>query len=207
MDRDLIFRKLQEHTPSILGSRHMIRYAVLLPLIQKEDEVHILFEVRSHFLRRQPGEICFPGGKVDPNDLDEKAAAIRETIEELGIEKDEILNVSPLDYMFFPSDMLLYPYAGFIQHPENIRLNQAEVEEIFTVPISFFLNQPPRIYRVNFKVEPDENFPFELIPGGQNYKWRKRGMEEYFYVYENRTIWGLTARILAHFIEIISSGD
>jgi peroxisomal coenzyme A diphosphatase NUDT7 len=203
MEREQIFRKLQKRTPSILGSEQVKRYAVLLPLLQKEDEVHVLFEVRSQYLRRQPGEICFPGGKVDPNDADEKAAAIRETIEELGIEKDEILDVSPLDYMYFPSDMILYPYVGFIKNLENIHLNPAEVGEIFTVPLSFFINQAPKVYQIEFKVVPEENFPYELIAGGENYKWRTRKMDEYFYLYKDKTIWGLTAKILTHFIDII----
>ncbi|NRD80397.1 CoA pyrophosphatase [Bacillus sp. BRMEA1] len=203
MKRDQIVTKLQNHMPSILGGGHVKKYAVMLPLIQKEDGIHVLFEVRSQQLRRQPGEICFPGGKVDAADIDEKAAAIRETMEELGVKKDEIFDIFPLDYMYFPSDMILFPFVGYISNPENISVNPAEVGEIFSVPISFFLNQPPKIYQVQFKIEPERNFPFDLIPGGENYKWRKRSMDEYFYLYENKTIWGLTAKILFHFIEII----
>lgn len=203
MERNGIFAKLEKHIPTILGSEEVKKYAVMLPLIQKKDEVHVLFEVRSQHLRRQPGEICFPGGKVDANDVDERAAAIRETMEELGVKKDTILNVFPLDYMYFPSDMILYPYAGFINNPENIRLNPSEVDEVFSVPISFFINNAPKVYQIEFKVVPEKNFPFELISGGENYQWRTRKIDEHFYLYEDKTIWGLTAKILTHFIEII----
>jgi 8-oxo-dGTP pyrophosphatase MutT (NUDIX family) len=169
----------------------------------KEDGIHILFEVRSLELRRQPGEICFPGGRIDAQDLNEEGAAIRETVEELGIMKHEITDVFPLDYMISPYGMILYPYVGYIKNPENIQPNPSEVGEIFTVPLSFLIHNEPEVYRIALKAEPEENFPFDLIPGGVKYNWRSRAIDEYFYRYGNKAIWGLTARILAHFIEII----
>ncbi|ETI68160.1 NUDIX hydrolase [Neobacillus vireti] len=203
MELETVVTKLKRHNPVILGSEKFAKYAVMLPLIEKEDGIHVLFEVRSLELRRQPGEICFPGGKVDLEDKDERETAIRETMEELGISGENITEVYPLDFMVSPFGMLVYPYTGFISHSELIQPNPAEVGEIFTVPLSFFINKEPEIYHIEFKVVPEEKFPFDLIVGGQNYNWRTRGIEEYFYVYEGRTIWGMTARILAHFIEII----
>ncbi|MFP3361046.1 coenzyme A pyrophosphatase, partial [Planococcus sp. SIMBA_143] len=54
--------KLTHHTARILGAEDLYKYAILLPLMEKEDGIHLLFEVRAASLRRQPGEICFPGG-------------------------------------------------------------------------------------------------------------------------------------------------
>ena len=71
----------------------------MLPLIEINNETHVLFEVRSLNLRRQPGEICFPGGKIEQDDVDQRQCAIRETSEELGIHESDIENVIPLDYM------------------------------------------------------------------------------------------------------------
>ncbi|WP_040208700.1 NUDIX hydrolase [Neobacillus jeddahensis] len=203
MELDPVLQKLKVHTPKILGSERFSKYAVMIPLLQKEDGIHILFEVRSLELRRQPGEICFPGGRIDPEDLDEKGGAVRETVEELRIDEEDISDVYPLDYMISPFGMILYPYVGYIKKPDRISPNPSEVGEIFTVPLAFFMKNNPEIYRVQFKAEPEENFPFDLIPGGEKYQWRARGLEEYFYRYGDRAIWGLTARILAHFIEII----
>jgi peroxisomal coenzyme A diphosphatase NUDT7 len=197
MEREHILGKLKIHHPTILGSENFSKFAILLPLIQKEDGLHVLFEVRSLQLRRQPGEICFPGGRIDSNDLDGESAAIRETMEELGIMKGDISSVYPLDYLFSPFGMIVYPYVGFITNSENLKLNEEEVGEVFTVPLSFFIKNDPTVYLVNFKAEPEDNFPIE------DYNWRTRHMEEYFYYYENRVIWGLTARILSHFIDII----
>lgn len=203
VERDTILTKLKNHVPKILGSEKFSRYAVMLPLIYKEDGIHVLFEVRSQQLRRQPGEICFPGGRIDSGDSDEKAAAIRETIEELGIPVENISEVFPLDYMVTPFGMMLFPFAGFINNPESIQANPSEVGELFTVPLAFFIEKDPEIYRIEFKAVPEENFPFGLITGGENYNWRTREMKEYFYIYQDKVIWGLTARILAHFIEMI----
>jgi 8-oxo-dGTP pyrophosphatase MutT (NUDIX family) len=203
MQMEKVLTKLKSHTPTILGSEKFSKYAVMLPLIQKEEGIHVLFEVRSLELRMQPGEVCFPGGRIDSQDLDEKDAAIRETVEELGINREDISEVFPLDYMISPFGMIIFPYVGFINSPELIQPNPSEVGELFTVPLSFLIKNDPEIHHINFKAEPEENFPFDLIAGGENYKWRTRGMEEYFYLYEGKTIWGLTARILTHFIEIL----
>ncbi|MEH7113697.1 CoA pyrophosphatase [Neobacillus niacini] len=195
--------KLQSHTPKILGSDKFSKYAVMVPLIQKEDDIHVLFEIRSLQLRRQPGEICFPGGRIDPHDIDEKGAAIRETIEELGISNENLSEVLPLDFMISPFGMMIYPFVAIIENPELINPNPAEVGEVFTVPLTYFIENDPEIYHLHFKVEPEENFPFDLIIGGENYNWRARALDEYFYVYEEKAIWGITAKILSHFIEIL----
>lgn len=203
MDSNTIYTKIKKHATSILGNENLSKYAVLLPLIEKDNEMHIIFEVRSKKLRRQPGEICFPGGRMDKQDKTDQITAIRETEEELGIGQEQITDVFPLDYLVSPFDMIVYPHAGFINGYESIIPNPAEVEEVFTVPLSFFLHTPPKIHYVNVKMEPEENFPFDLIVGGQDYKWRSGKMDEYFYIYEDKVIWGLTAKILAHFVDVI----
>jgi len=203
MELEPILSKLKNHTPKILGSEKFSKYAVMVPLIEKEDGVHVLLEVRSLELRRQPGEICFPGGRIDAQDSDEKAAAIRETVEELCVSKESISNVLPLDFMISPFGMIIYPFVGYIKTPNPIVPNPSEVGEIFTVPLSFLIKNEPEIYRIEFKAEPEVNFPFDLIVGGENYNWRTRGIEEYFYRYDGKVIWGLTAKILAHFIDLL----
>lgn len=207
MEQKDLLEKIQNRTPSILGSEDFSKYAILLPIIQKEEGTHILFEVRSLKLRRQPGEICFPGGRIDANDQNEKSAAIRETLEELGLNKMDISDVYPLDYLISPFGMILYPFVGFIKNTKAIKPNPSEVEEIFTVPLSFFLENEPKIFQVKLQPVPEEDFPYDLIVGGENYRWQPRQMDEHFYLYENRVIWGLTAKILAHFIDILKDKD
>ncbi|MFD1362873.1 NUDIX hydrolase [Lentibacillus salinarum] len=203
MDLESIMKKIKQHTPSVLGHEQLTKSAVLLPLIQKENELHVLFEVRAKSMRRQPGEICFPGGRIDMQDKGPREAAIRETTEELGISDEMISDVFPLDYLVTPFGMIIYTYAGLISTRAPFQPNPAEVGELFTVPLTFFLETEPVIHHVNLQVQPEASFPFELIPGGENYNWRTRQMDEYFYIYDENVIWGLTARILAHFVAMI----
>lgn len=176
------------------------QYAVLLPIIEIENELHILFEVRAKNLKRQPNEVCFPGGKVEQNDTSTQFTAIRETCEELGIDQSNINDIFPINY--YQSDIQIYPYVGFLQNT-NFHLNKDVVDKIFTVPLQKLLTISPTIHRVNLIPQVSDNFPYHLIPNGQNYKWQTRHIDEYFYCYEDKVIWGLTARILQHFLELI----
>ncbi|MBT2639585.1 CoA pyrophosphatase [Bacillus sp. ISL-39] len=202
MNINQISKTLLGRTPSILGHEQFIKFAVLLPLVEVEDEVHILFEVRSLTMRRQPGEVCFPGGKIEKGENPQKAA-VRETSEELGIPEGEIIDVFPLDYMVSAFGTIIYPFVGRISNLNSIIPNEAEVGEVFTVPLSFFKKNQPDSYKINFQVEPEDGFPFDLIIGGENYNWQTRTMDEYFYRANGKVIWGLTARVLTHFIELL----
>ncbi|ANU21894.1 NUDIX hydrolase [Planococcus donghaensis] len=203
MDPEKLLEKMKNRTPDVLGHDEFLKSAILLPLIEKEGEVHVLFEVRSHMLRQQPGEICFPGGKIDAQDQTEQAAAVRETIEELGIKESQLSTILPLDYLVSPFGMIVYSFVGVIDSKATFVPNSSEVDSVFTVPLSFFLKNNPQKYRINFEIQPEENFPYDLIAGGENYNWRARQMDENFYIYEDKVIWGLTAKVLLHFIEII----
>ncbi|WP_110113362.1 CoA pyrophosphatase [Bacillus sp. CGMCC 1.16541] len=200
-----INEKLKNHTPQLLGAETFKHFSVLVPLVEKADGLHVLFEVRAFNMRRQPGEICFPGGKVDETDKDEKYTAIRETMEELRITKEQIMHVQPLDYMISPFGTIIYPYVGVLHKVSSFTPNQAEVAEVFTVPLEHFKQTPPERYSVQYEGKPESTFPFHLIANGEEYNWQTRAMEEYFYYYKDKVIWGLTARILHHFLEVIES--
>jgi peroxisomal coenzyme A diphosphatase NUDT7 len=197
-----ISEALLGRTPSILGHEQFMKFAVLLPLVEVNNEVHILFEVRALTLRRQPGEVCFPGGRIEKGEEPRRAAA-RETSEELGIKESDITNMIPLDFMVSAFGTIIYPFVGTIKNPESIKPSEAEVGEVFTVPLAFFKKNQPATYKINFQVEPEDGFPFDLIIGGENYNWQTRSMDEYFYRVNGKVIWGLTARVLTHFLELM----
>ena len=144
MNISTVIEKLNSRHPSILGFEELRKYAVLLPLMEIENETHILFEVRSMNLRRQPGEICFPGGKIEQEET-QKQCAIRETSEELGIFESNITDVIPLASMLNAANNIIYPFVGRIENPEEIKPNKSEVGEVFTVPLSFFQSTKPEI--------------------------------------------------------------
>ncbi len=198
---------LKNRKPRPLGHRKAMNFAVFLPLVEMNGETHVLFEVRASHMRRQPGEVCFPGGRMDNSDASELHCAVRETMEELGLSQGDISHVIPLDYIVSGYGTIIYPFAGCISSLANISANEEEVGELFTVPLSYFLRNDPARYKIHFDVRPEEGFPFDLIIGGENYNWQVRHMEEYFYQYEGRVIWGLTARILSHFLELVESSN
>ncbi|GAB3800924.1 NUDIX hydrolase [Virgibacillus kimchii] len=203
MELEQILDKLQKRQPTILGYEKFKKSAILIPLLEKDNELHLLFEVRSFKLRSQPGDICFPGGKIDKQDETPMHTAIRETTEELGMDEKNIQKVIPLDYLVADMGRIIYPFIGTITNPEQMIPQEAEVEEVFTVPLSFFLKTEPERHKVNVEITPEESFPFELIVGGKDYNWQVRQIEELFYKYDGKVIWGLTAKILTHFIDLI----
>lgn len=185
----------------LLDEHLYVRSAVLLPLVDIDDEPGLLFEVRAHHLKRQPGEICFPGGRVDADDTDEAAAAVRETCEELGLEKDQVQVVGPLDVLVGAFPMMIAPFVGRIPY-DAVAPNPDEVAEVFVVPLRHLYAMKPERFDVPVRAQPTDEFPFHLIPGGRQYQWRTYILPEYFYIYEGKVIWGLTARILHHFLEL-----
>ncbi|WP_078597271.1 NUDIX hydrolase [Evansella clarkii] len=177
-------------------------FAILVPLVEKREELHFVFEVRAQNIR-QPGEICFPGGKIDNTDSSPAHAALRELEEELGVPPSKVRLAGDLDYMITPFRFMLYPFLGLIDSDTVFKKNDDEVKEILFVPLSKLLEMKPKEHKIFLNVEPDEEFPFHLIPNGENYNWRTAFVNEQFYEYEGNVIWGLTARILTHVLQEI----
>jgi len=196
---------LKQRKLGILGENQSFRSAVFLPLLDLKGETHVLFEKRAADLKVQPGEICFPGGAIDKKDANPAQAAIRETSEELKISREDIELIAPLDIMVSPFNAIVYPFVGFIKNPQNISYNPSEVDEIFYVPLQHLIDQDPLKYVLNLAIQMPEGYPYELVPGGKNYPYRTGKMPQQFYFWEDRIIWGLTARILHHFLELINS--
>ncbi|WP_391559425.1 NUDIX hydrolase [Robertmurraya sp.] len=203
MDLGKIILKLSERSPFVLGSENFSTYSVLLPLVYINNEIHLIFEVRAFSLRRQPGEVCFPGGKNDETDKDHMETAIRETYEELGLKEGSISQVVPLDFIVSPYGNIIYPFVGVIDTINDMQVNHKEVDHIFTVPLTFFKQMKPDIHYVNARLEPEPGFPYDSIVGGKDYNWQIKRMEEFFYYFEDKVIWGLTARVVRHFIQVI----
>lgn len=203
MDIERLLAPLKDRQAQVMDRDAYRHSGVLIPLVKVDSETHVLFEVRSMQLRSQPGDICFPGGRLDESDASIMACAIRETEEEIGIQANQIDHVVPLDYIISGSS-IIYPFAGMLSAVSSITPNKMEVAEVFTVPLPFFIENDPRVHKIHFTVEPEKDFPFDLIQNGKSYDWRVREMKELFYEYEGRVIWGLTAKIIHHFVQLLS---
>ncbi len=193
---------LKKHKMSIIDLEKSHQSAICIPLIQKENGYKILFEVRSPKVSHQPGDICFPGGMIEPKEkpID---AAVRETCEELCIKPEQIQLLGDID-LLIGSSIVVYPYAALLTDYKNT-FSISEVKEVFSVPLDFFLENKPESYEIERPAVLPENFPYDRIIGGRNYKWRKRFETVYFYQYDNYAIWGMTAKILYSFINIWKS--
>jgi len=194
---------LQNRQVGILDDLNNKRSAVMLPLIEHQGQLCIVFEVRSHQLRKQPGEICFPGGRIEAKDENPRATAIRETSEELGIEPANIVVLGDLDVLVTPFHLFLYSVVGYIDKDAILKPQQEEVAEVFFVPLDYLLKTEPTISSTKVQVSPIEDFPIHLLPNGKDYNWQNGSYPVYFYSYDKYIIWGLTARILYHFLQII----
>lgn len=197
-------RVLNNRQPKLYNMKGYFVSAVLLPVIEVDGSMHVLFEVRSKNLKRQPGEICFPGGMVEDGELDRpEDTAIRETVEELGIAREKIEILGPLDYFISPIGALIYPYLGRIAGDAKIVPSADEVAEVFLVPVSYFLSARPAQSSIDVSTRFAADFPFHKIPTYYKAGWRILGTSPvYFYEYGGKLIWGATAGILYSFIDI-----
>ena len=195
---------IKNHTPDIIGKTRMFYGAVIIPLIETNDGYDVLFEVRSSKIEAQPGDICLPGGAMEGEETAPETA-IRETCEELLIKPEQIEIVGPSD-IFREDRMTIRPFAALLKDYIGT-FSTGEVEKVFRVPLNFFLNTEPEEYIIPYKPQFSDDFPFDRIVGGRDYKWRKVEQSALFYQYEEYTIWGFTARIMKGFADIIRRVD
>lgn len=201
---DELKKQLQQHPPLFIGEETAFRSAVVIPLVEQDGEWHILFQKRALAMRKQPGDSSFPGGKIDPTDASPMAAALRETNEELGVEIKKIEVIEALSPYIASPTFVVYPFVVAIDDPAVFtEFNRDEVEEVFTIPLKWLHQYEPTCHLVAMKPTPEADFPYEKVANGKNYQWGTRMIEEWFYEYEDRIVWGLTAHILKHFLERI----
>lgn len=198
----LIKKQLQHHTPSVIGVDQS--YAVLLPLVDIEGQLHILYEVRANHIS-QPGDVSFPGGKVEPGETSAEAA-LRETEEELGIPANHIQLLGEIDQIISGSH-LIQCFVGKIslKDYQNYRLNE-EVARIFIQPLDYFQTHPPQYHELVMAPTLADDFPYHLIQGGKDYPFHKRVRQVPFYQLNEHqaVLWGFTAELTQHFIDIIT---
>ena len=183
------------------------RFSVLVPVLDINGEAHILYELRSAHIDRQPGEVCFPGGEIEAGETP-RQAAIRETWEEIGLCIPDEAVIADLDILHPPSGIVLFPFLGILEPDalEHLKLSEYEVDECFTVPVSF-LEQEPYTYRYSIRHELGDDFRYEKIGlKERRYNWRSSDQEIISWEYEGKYIWGLTAQITRWTLDILKAG-
>lgn len=179
-------------------------FAVLVPLVRDRGELSLLYEVRSRTMRRQPGEVCFPGGRMEGDESPE-CCALRETEEELAIPATAIHVMGPLDFIAHRSGRIIYPILGLVDRAAVGRmvLNPGEVEETFLVPLANLWDQTPKEHTYPLVPHPEEDFPYDELGIPRNYPWANGRETVLSYFWEDRVIWGLTGRITRNLIRLL----
>ena len=200
MDWNKLQNTLQARTPGLMDATG--RYAVLVPLVDGEHGPSLLYEVRAGTLRRQPGEVCFPGGKMEVGESPEECA-LRETWEELGIPAGSVRLLGRLDFIAHRANFIMYPILARVERSgvEQMKRNPAEVGETFQIPLRHLMTHPPLEYSYTLMPTTDENFPYELIGIPRDYRWQPGGETVPVYPWEGRAVWGLTGRITRHLVQ------
>ena len=195
-------RLLEGRTPGLMDATG--RYAVLVPLVEREDGWYLLYEVRARSMRRQPGEVCFPGGRMEGAESPE-ACALRETKEELSIPSSAVRILGRLDFIAHRANFIMYPILALVdaRAVEHMTLNPGEVDETFLVPVRHLLETEPLEYSYQLIPQPAEGFPYELIGIPRDYRWQPGGENVPVYPWEGHAIWGLTGRITRHLVALL----
>jgi 8-oxo-dGTP pyrophosphatase MutT (NUDIX family) len=158
----------------------LIPAGVLVPLFEKNGELHVVLTQRADEVEYHKGQISFPGGVMDETDTSILETALRETEEEIGLSKEFVEVLGMLSDFHTPSGFRITPIVSFLSSVPSFSMNTAEVTEVFDVPLVFFLDTR------NERVEQHDHFG--------------KIVNVYFYRYGQYEIWGATAAILRSFL-------
>ncbi|WP_051356787.1 CoA pyrophosphatase [Azorhizobium doebereinerae] len=154
--------------------------AVLVPVVARPEPT-VLLTLRATTLSHHAGQIAFPGGRMDPGDADEAAAALREAREEVGLAADLIRPLGFLDGYLSSTNFWIVPVVGLVAPDYALTINEAEVQEAFEVPLAFLMS-----------------------PGNhQRQSLVRDGVLRHFFAmpYEQHFIWGVTAGLIRNLYE------
>jgi 8-oxo-dGTP pyrophosphatase MutT (NUDIX family) len=143
--------------------------AVLVPLINRDDGLTVLFTERSRDLPDHPGQISFPGGRIEPGDDNAGIAALREAEEEVGLPRDRVTLLGRLAEYETVTGYRVTPVVGWIEPPFEIRADPVEVADVFEAPLAFLLE--PANQQRHFRMVGDVRRDYYAIPYGDRYIW------------------------------------
>ena len=157
--------------------------AVLIPLVLQEEGLSVLLTQRTNHLRDHAGQISFPGGRMDPGDIDPNHTALRESEEEIGLDRSRVESIGHLPQYLTVSGYSVTPVVGLVQAQAEYPLDEFEVADVFEVPLRFLMDPANHQVRV-----------WQSEQGGRRF---------YAMPYENRFIWGATAGMLRNLYHLL----
>lgn len=172
-------QELRRHLP-----RTWSRAAVLVPLVDRADGLTCLFTQRSAQLTNHPGQVSFPGGRIETTDAGAWEAAVREAHEEIGLPVDRIRRVGYLHDHLVISGFVVTPVVAYVRPGFELRLDRTEVDDTFEAPLDFLLDRANHV-------------PTTRRIGGQAFT-------SWDIPWEGRRIWGATAGMLVSFADLLN---
>lgn len=152
--------------------------AVLVPLVERKAGLNVLLTRRADHLNSHAGQISFPGGRVEESDGSPIEAALRESEEEVGLDRSFVTVSGILDTYSTGSGFRILPVVGFVREGFSLKADAGEVAEIFEVPFAFLM-------------DPDNHERHSAV-------WKDKRREYYAMPYEDYYIWGATAGMLVN---------
>ncbi|MGH7309960.1 MAG: CoA pyrophosphatase [Candidatus Rokuibacteriota bacterium] len=175
--------RLEGRARRVVPPGALVPAAVLVPIVDR-GEPHLLFAKRTDRVGHHKGQISFPGGVVDPGDDSFLAAALRECEEEIGLPRRAVEALGMLDDIeTVATQFIVTPIVGLVREPIAWRPDGEEIERVLEVPWSALTDHR------RFRVEHRER-------GGMSHP-------VYFYEWGGETIWGATARIVKHYLDLV----
>lgn len=155
--------------------------AVLIGLIERHGDVHVILTKRADALNNHSGQVAFPGGRIDDDDASPEAAALREAWEEIGLDINEVEVLGRLPDYYTGSGYRVAPIIGFVREGADFEINPDEVDYMFEVPLSFLMDEANHTTTSRM--------------------WKER--ERFFYEmpHEDHYIWGVTAGMIRVFYD------
>ncbi|TCT07123.1 8-oxo-dGTP pyrophosphatase MutT (NUDIX family) [Paralcaligenes ureilyticus] len=168
--------------------KDIIRAAVLIPLVQRPDGLHVIFTRRSSHLHDHAGQISFPGGRIEPFDRDAVAAAVRETQEEIGVEPQYLKVIGTQPGYLTSTRFTMLPVIGQVLPGFSIHPDSTEVAEVFEVPLPALMDPAGHVmHRAQ-------------LPGGGHRLYFSIPWGPYF-------IWGATAALIRNLYHFLAAAQ
>lgn len=180
-----IYGKLAHRQRRMIQRDVLTRSAVLVPIVNAPSGLELLFTKRTETVEHHKGQISFPGGAADENDVSPAETALRESFEEIGIDRAAIAILGMLDDLQTPSGFIITPVVGFIEHLPPLHINSDEVAEVISIPIEVFSDDTKRHSKI---IERD-------------------GMkaEVFFYEVWKEPVWGATAFFVKQLMDVLKN--
>jgi len=172
-------QELRQYLPKIWA-----RAAVLVPLVDRPDGLTVLFTQRSAELTNHPGQVSFPGGRIEDADAGAWEAAVREAQEEIGLPGDRLRRVGYLHDHLVISGFVVTPVVAYVTPGFELRLDRTEVDDTFEAPLEFLLDRGNHV-------------PTTRRIGGQSFT-------SWDIPWQGRRIWGATAGMLVSFADLLT---